>query len=111
MAKAALEALMATLAAEEGATGVRSHVVAPGLVDTDQGRGLVRSLTGGSELHEVEHRLPGGRATTPADVAAAVVACRLGRRPCDDRRSRRGRRRTRRAGRFGRRLRGEPDPD
>jgi len=73
MAKAALEALMATLAAEEGVGGVQAHVVAPGLVATEQGRRLVRALTGGAELEDVEHRLPGGRALTADDVASAVL--------------------------------------
>ncbi|HXQ59200.1 MAG TPA: SDR family oxidoreductase, partial [Acidimicrobiales bacterium] len=46
MAKAALEALAMTLAKEESRHGIHVNVVAPGLVDTEMGRRLVRGAMG-----------------------------------------------------------------
>jgi 3-oxoacyl-[acyl-carrier protein] reductase len=71
MAKAAMEALAMTLAKEEQRNGIRVNVVAPGLVETEMGRRLVRA--GGVDdiaaLHEV---YPFGRVCQPEDVAQVV---------------------------------------
>ncbi len=48
MAKAALEALAATLAKEEGPNGIHVNVVAPGLVETDDGAPAGQGLHGRS---------------------------------------------------------------
>ncbi len=71
MGKAAMEALAWTLAKEEQRNGIRVNVVAPGLVETEMGRRLVKA--GGvddiSTLHGV---MPFGRVCQPEDVAAVV---------------------------------------
>jgi 3-oxoacyl-[acyl-carrier protein] reductase len=71
MGKAAMEALAWTLAKEEQHHGIRVNVVAPGLVETEMGRRLVKA--GGvddiSTLHEV---MPFGRVCQPDDVADVV---------------------------------------
>jgi 3-oxoacyl-[acyl-carrier protein] reductase len=71
MGKAAMEALAMTLAKEEQRNGIRVNVVAPGLVETEMGRRLVKA--GGVEditrLHDV---YPFGRVCQPEDVANVV---------------------------------------
>ena len=71
MAKAAMEALAMTLAKEEQRNGIRVNVVAPGLVETEMGRRLVKA--GGVDditaLHDV---YPFGRVCQPEDVAEVV---------------------------------------
>src|SRR5829696_10090113 len=52
MAKAALEALAATLAKEEAPNGVHVNVVAPGLVETEMGVRLARAFTGDRSLED-----------------------------------------------------------
>ena len=76
MAKAALEALAATLAKEERQNGIHVNVVAPGLVETDMGIRLARAFTGDrslQDLRSLDADAPFGRVCQPADVAAAVV--------------------------------------
>jgi len=76
MAKAALEALGATLAKEEREHGIHVNVVAPGLVETDMGLRLARAYTGDrslQDLRSLDASAPFGRVCQPADVAAAVV--------------------------------------
>jgi 3-oxoacyl-[acyl-carrier protein] reductase len=72
MGKAAVEALAFTLAKEERDHGIRVNVVAPGLVDTDMGRRLVRAVAGVDEIHELDASSPFGRVCTPDDVANVV---------------------------------------
>lgn len=71
MAKAALEALASTLAREERDHGVHVNVVAPGLVETEMGRRLVRAA-GTDDLRELDSAMPFGRVCQPEDVAAVV---------------------------------------
>jgi 3-oxoacyl-[acyl-carrier protein] reductase len=71
-AKAALEAVALTLAKEEVANGVRVNIVAPGLVDTDMGRRLVRAALGKEEVAELDAEQPLGRVCRPEDVGAVV---------------------------------------
>jgi 3-oxoacyl-[acyl-carrier protein] reductase len=72
MGKAALEALALTLAKEERDHGIRVNVVAPGLVDTEMGRRLVRATEGVEDIRDLDVRSPFGRVCTPEDVAAVV---------------------------------------
>ena len=72
MAKAALEALASTLAKEEREHGIRVNTVAPGLVNTEMGRRLVRATRGILNMKELDPTSPFGRVCEPADVAAVV---------------------------------------
>ena len=72
MAKAALEALALTLAKEERESGIRVNIVAPGLVDTEMGRRLVRATEGVEDIRTLDARSPFGRVCTPEDVASVV---------------------------------------
>jgi NAD(P)-dependent dehydrogenase (short-subunit alcohol dehydrogenase family) len=74
MAKAAMEAIARTLAKEEARHGIRSNIVAPGLVATELGDRLVRSVGGGqTELADLDRRAPYGRVCRPEDVAEVVA--------------------------------------
>ncbi len=72
MAKAALEALALTLAKEERDRGIRVNVVAPGLVETEMGRRLVRGAMGVQDIHQLDASSPFGRVCQPLDVAEVV---------------------------------------
>jgi len=72
MAKAALEALAATLAKEERRHGIRVNVVAPGLVETEMGRRLVKGAMGVDDIHTLDAGSPFGHVCTPEEVAAVV---------------------------------------
>jgi 3-oxoacyl-[acyl-carrier protein] reductase len=72
MAKAALEALILTLAHEEASHGVRANLVAPGLVVTDMGERLVRAKYGIEDISILDSAQPFGRVCRPEDVARVV---------------------------------------
>ena len=72
MGKAAAEALAFTLMKEEVASGVRVNVVAPGLVDTEMGRRLVKGAMGVDDIRALDSFSPFGRVVGPEDVAAVV---------------------------------------
>jgi 3-oxoacyl-[acyl-carrier protein] reductase len=72
MAKAALEALAATLAKEEVRHGIHVNVVAPGLVDTEMGRRLAKATFGSDDLRALDASFPFGRVCAPEDVAGVV---------------------------------------
>ena len=72
MGKAALEALAFTLAKEERGHGVRVNVVAPGLVETEMGRRLMRAAAGITDLSLLDAAAPYGRVCQPSDVAGVV---------------------------------------
>ena len=72
MAKAALEALAATLAKEERRHGIHVNVVAPGLVDTEMGRRLVKGAMGVEDIRTMDQRSPFGHVCTPEEIADAV---------------------------------------
>ena len=72
MGKAAMEALAFTLAKEERRHGIRVNVVAPGLVETEMGRRLVRATRGIDDLRQLDRLMPFGRVCQPEDVANAV---------------------------------------
>ena len=72
MAKVALEALSISLAKEERANGIHVNVVAPGLVDTEIGRRLVKGAMGVQDIHALDPGSPFGHVCTPEEVADAV---------------------------------------
>ena len=72
MAKAALEALALTLANEEKAKGIRVNIVAPGLVDTEMGRRLVKGAMGVEDIRTLDNTMPFGRVCSPEEVADVV---------------------------------------
>ena len=72
MAKAGLEALAWTLAKEERRNGIHVNVVAPGLVDTEMGRRLVKGAMGVDDIRSMDERSPFGHVCTPEEVADAV---------------------------------------
>ncbi len=72
MAKAALEALAWTLAKEERRNGIHVNVVAPGLVDTDMGRRLVKGAMGVEDIRSMDANASFGHVCTPEEVADAV---------------------------------------
>jgi NAD(P)-dependent dehydrogenase (short-subunit alcohol dehydrogenase family) len=72
MAKAALEALALTLAKEERRNGIHVNTVAPGLVDTEMGRRLVKGAMGVTDIRTMDKGSPFGHVCTPEEVADAV---------------------------------------
>ncbi len=72
MGKAAMEALAQTLWKELRPHGIRVNVVAPGLVETEMGRRLVRATQGVEDLRDLDAQMPFGRVCQPEDVANAV---------------------------------------
>ena len=72
MGKAAMEALAWTLAKEGVADGIHVNVVAPGLVETEMGRRLVRARSGVEDMRELDASMPYGRVCQPEDIANAV---------------------------------------
>jgi NAD(P)-dependent dehydrogenase (short-subunit alcohol dehydrogenase family) len=72
MGKAALEALAFTLAKEERKHGIHVNVVAPGLVDTEMGRRLVKAMSGTDDMRSLDPAMPFGRVCQPEDVANVV---------------------------------------
>jgi len=72
MAKAALEALAMGLAKEERSNGIHVNVVAPGLVETEMGRRLVKGSMGVEDIHSLDARSPFGHVCTPEEVAEVV---------------------------------------
>jgi NAD(P)-dependent dehydrogenase (short-subunit alcohol dehydrogenase family) len=76
MGKAAMEALAYTLAKEERHNGIHVNIAAPGLVETDMGVRLARSMQGKREmenLRELDAKSPFGRVCQPNDVAEVVL--------------------------------------
>jgi NAD(P)-dependent dehydrogenase (short-subunit alcohol dehydrogenase family) len=71
MGKAAMEALASTLAKEERRHGIHVNVVAPGLVETEMGRRLVRAV-GVTDIRTLSESMPFGRVCQPEDVADVV---------------------------------------
>lgn len=72
MAKAAMEALAITLSREERDNGVRVNVVAPGLVETEMGRRLVKATAGVTDMRQLDRSMPFGKVCQPEDVANVV---------------------------------------
>ena len=72
MAKAALEALALTLAKEERRHGIHVNIVAPGLVDTDMGRRLVKGAMGVEDIRTLDEKANFGHVCTPDEIADVV---------------------------------------
>jgi 3-oxoacyl-[acyl-carrier protein] reductase len=72
MGKAAMEALAVTLSKEELQHGIHVNVVAPGLVDTEMGRRLVKATQGIDDLHKIDPVMPFGHVCSPEEVADIV---------------------------------------
>ena len=72
MGKAAMEALAFTLAKEERRHNVHVNVVAPGLVETEMGRRLVRATQGVEDLRRIDRAMPFGHVCSPEEVADVV---------------------------------------
>jgi 3-oxoacyl-[acyl-carrier protein] reductase len=73
MAKASLEALAWTLVKEERPHGIHVNVVAPGLVETEMGRRLVRGAMSVEDIHTLDKRSPFGHVCRPEEVADVVL--------------------------------------
>lgn len=72
MGKAALEALASTLFKEERPYGIRVNIVAPGLVETEMGRRLMKATAGIDDLRKLDAEMPFGHVCQPEDVANVV---------------------------------------
>ena len=72
MGKAAMEALALTLAKEEQPNGIHVNTVAPGLVDTEMGRRLVKATQGVANIRELDAAMPFGHVCRPEDIANVV---------------------------------------
>jgi 3-oxoacyl-[acyl-carrier protein] reductase len=72
MAKAALDALAFSLAKEEVEHGIHVNIVAPGLVDTDMGRRLVKVTHNADDIRALDSAFPFGHVCQPQDVADVV---------------------------------------
>jgi 3-oxoacyl-[acyl-carrier protein] reductase len=72
MAKAALEALAHTLAKEVRRHGIHVNVVAPGLVDSEMGRRLVKGAAGIDDIRTLDETSPFGHVCSPEEVADVV---------------------------------------
>ena len=72
MGKAAMEALAFTLSKEVKKQGIRVNVVAPGLVETEMGRRLMKATAGIDDLRKLDAAMPFGRRVTNALASAAV---------------------------------------
>ncbi len=72
MGKAALESLALTLAKEERANGIHVNIVAPGLVETEMGRRLVKGAAGIDDIRSLDAVMPFSRVCQPDDIANAV---------------------------------------
>lgn len=72
MGKTALEALAVTLSREERDNGIRVNIVAPGLVETEMGRRLMKATAGVTDLRALDSASPFGRVCQPEDVANVV---------------------------------------
>lgn len=71
--KAGMEALAYTLAKEERQHGIHVNVVAPGLVETDMGALLMKSLRDIDDMSVLHEGSPFGFVCQPADIANAVT--------------------------------------
>ena len=72
MGKNAMEALAYTLAKEERPFGVRVNIVAPGLVETEMGKRLIKATQGVQDIRSLDESMPFGRVCQPQDVANVV---------------------------------------
>ena len=64
--------LALTLSKEERRNGIHTNIVAPGVVDTEMGRRLVKGAAGVEDISTLDPVSPFGRVCQPEDVAAVV---------------------------------------
>lgn len=67
MAKAALEAMAKVLAKEEQPHNIRVNIIAPGLVETEMGKRLVKANLG-QDIKDIYSKMPFGRVCQPSDL-------------------------------------------
>ncbi len=72
MGKAALEALAFGLAMEVRKYGIRVNLVAPGLVETEMGRRLIKATANVDDIRSLDPTFPFGRVCRPEDVANTI---------------------------------------
>jgi len=72
-AKAAVDALSAVLAIEEGPHGVRSNVIAPGIIDGTEGLDRLSAKSSTNADADIFKSLPAGRIGTVQDIGNATV--------------------------------------
>ncbi len=72
MGKAAMESLAWSLSKEVKHHGIHVNIVAPGLVETEMGRRLMKAAGGVDDLRQLDESSPFGRVCQPEDVANAV---------------------------------------
>ena len=72
MAKSAMESLAVTLSKEERGHGIRVNIVAPGLVETEMGRRLMKATAGITDMRDLDRSMPFGKVCQPEDVARVV---------------------------------------
>ena len=72
MAKSAMESLAVTLSKEERSHGIRVNIVAPGLVETEMGRRLMKATAGITDMRDLDRTMPFGKVCQPEDVAKVV---------------------------------------
>ena len=68
-AKACVETLAMTMAKDERQYGVRVNVIAPGLVETEMGKRLVKATQGVDDIKEIYPKYPFRRVCQPEDIA------------------------------------------
>ena len=73
ISKAAMEAMAMTLAKEERPHGIRVNVVAPGLVDTEMGEGVLKVNGQLENKQAFSANAPFGFMCQPQDIAGAIV--------------------------------------
>jgi NAD(P)-dependent dehydrogenase (short-subunit alcohol dehydrogenase family) len=67
-----MEALASTLSKELKPINVRVNTVAPGLVETEMGRRLIKARSGVENMRDLDSSMPFGRVCQPQDIANAV---------------------------------------
>ncbi len=72
MGKAAMESLAFTLYKEERKHGIHVNIVAPGLVETEMGRRLMKATAGVDDLRELDSSMPFGHVCQPEDISNVV---------------------------------------
>ena len=70
--KAGIEAIAVGLAKEELRNNIRVNIVAPGIVETEMGKRLVRATRGVKDLRDIDATSPFGRVCQPEDIANVV---------------------------------------
>ncbi len=70
--KAGIEAIAEGVAKEERASNIRVNIVAPGIVETEMGRRLMKATRNVDDLRDIDADSPFGHVCQPEDVANVV---------------------------------------